>query len=95
MAWLSDALVLLGLAVMTIGVLGLYRLPGLYLKLHAASKAVVLGVAALALSTVASGDPAVIARVVLIVGFLLLTSPVAAHAIARAAYRAERRRHPT
>lgn len=84
-AWLADGLVVLGLVVMTIGVIGLYRMPDLYLRLHAASKAVVLGVVALAAASAATGDGAIIARAALIAGFLLLTTPVSAHAIARAA----------
>lgn len=80
---------MLGLVVMTIGVLGLFRMPDVYLQLHAASKAVVLGVVAIAFATVATGEGAIIARVVLISAALVLTSPVATHAIARAAFRRE------
>lgn len=85
-AWLADALVILGVGVMTIGVVGVWRMPDPYTKLHAASKAVVLGVCVLALASFASGDPAIVGRVVLIAILLLLTTPVAAHAIGRAAY---------
>jgi multicomponent Na+:H+ antiporter subunit G len=83
----ADALVLLGLVVCTIGVVGLFRMPDVYCQLHAAAKAVFLGVAAFLLAAVATGDGAVIARVVLIVVLLVLTTPVAAHMIARAAWR--------
>lgn len=89
MAYVADALAVLGLIVMTIGVLGLFRMPDIYLQLHAASKAVVLGVVAIALATAAGGDAMAIARALLISGALVLTSPIATHAIARAAHRRE------
>ncbi len=86
MAWGADALVVLGLLVMTIGVVGLFRMPDVYTQLHATSKAVFLGVIAFAVASFASGDGTVIARAILIAAFLILTTPVSAHAIARAAH---------
>jgi multicomponent Na+:H+ antiporter subunit G len=85
-AVLADLLVVLGVLVMTIGVYGVFRMPDIYTQLHAASKAVVLGVIALLVASAATGDAAVIARSALIGIFLLLTTPVAAHVIGRAAY---------
>jgi multicomponent Na+:H+ antiporter subunit G len=94
-AWVVDGLVLLGLAVMTLGVYGVVRFPDVYTQLHASSKAAFLGVAALLLATALGGDGQSIARVVLIVVMLVLTTPVAAHAIGQAAYhRRERMRTP-
>ncbi len=91
--WLADALVLLGVLVMTVGVYGVVRMPDVYLRLHAASKMVVLGAMPLLLASALTGDKAVIPRVVLISFFLLLTTPVSAHVIGRAAYqRGERMR---
>lgn len=86
-AWIADALVLLGVVVMTIGVYGVFRMPDVYTELHAASKAVFLGVIALLAASTATGNAAIIARAVLIGVFLVLTTPVAAHVIAFAAYR--------
>ena len=85
--WVTDALVVLGVAVMTIGVYGVFRMPDVYTQLHAASKAVFLGVIALLVASVATNDPAIVARATLIAVFLLLTTPVTAHVIALAAYR--------
>ena len=90
-AWIADALVLLGVAVMTIGVYGVFRMPDVYTELHAASKAVFLGVIALLAASTATGNPAIVARAVLIGVFLVLTTPVAAHVIALAAFRQEER----
>lgn len=86
MAWIADALVLLGLSVMTIGVMGVQRMPDVYMQLHAASKAVFLGIIALVAASIATEDAAIIAKGFLIAAFLLLTTPVSAHAIGRAAH---------
>lgn len=68
--------------------LGLVRLPDLYTRMHAASKA---GIAGSGLLMIAAGlhshDFAVLARIVLGLVFFVLGAPVAAHLIARAAYR--------
>lgn len=89
--WLADALVVLALVVMTIGVYGIRRMPDVYTQLHATSKAVFLGVIAILVASAVSRDPDIILRLVLIGTFLLLTTPVSAHVVARAAYR---RREP-
>lgn len=85
-AWIADALVLVGVMIMTLGVIGMARMPDIYVKLHAASKSVFLGVVVLGASTFVTGDAAIIARVVLIAAMLLLTTPVASHAIGRGAF---------
>ena len=91
----ADLLVLLGVAVMTIGVYGVFRMPDVYTQLHAASKAVFLGVISLLLASVVTGDAAIVARAALIGAFLVATTPVAAHVIARSAYlRGERMQTP-
>ena len=87
----ADALTILGLAILTIGVYGVVRLPDVYTQLHAASKVGFLGVAALLVSAAVHGDGAIIARAVLIIALLSVTTPVAAHAVGRAAHR---RREP-
>jgi multicomponent Na+:H+ antiporter subunit G len=84
--WIADALVVFGVGIMTIGVYGVFRMPDVYLQLHAASKAVFLGVIMLALATFVTGQTAIIYRVILISVVLLLTTPVSAHTIAFAAH---------
>ena len=68
--------------------IGIYRLPDVLMRMHASTKAGTLGVglvvAGLAFYTSEGYD---ITRAVLIVGFLLLSAPVSAHLIGRAAYR--------
>lgn len=83
--YIADILVIFAVAIMTAGVIGLIRMPDVYTKLHAASKAVVLGAVLISLASIASGDQSVIMRVILISIALLLTTPVASHMIARSA----------
>jgi multicomponent Na+:H+ antiporter subunit G len=84
--YLADALVILGLWVMTVGVYGVIRMPDTYTRLHAASKAVFLGVISLCVSSAVTGDPGIIYRAILIAAFLLVTTPISAFVIARAAF---------
>ena len=83
--YLADFLVILGVLVMTVGVYGVIRMPDAYTKLHATSKTVFLGVISLCGASVATGDPAIIYRAVLIAGFLIFTTPISAVVVARAA----------
>ncbi len=70
-------------------------MPDTYTRLHAASKMVVLGAMPLLLASAFTGDKEVVLRVALIAVFLLLTTPVSAHVVGRAAYqRSERMRAP-
>jgi multicomponent Na+:H+ antiporter subunit G len=84
--WLADVLIVAGLAVMTLGVYGILRFPDVYTRLHASGKASSLGVSLLLVAGTIGARPSAAARVVLIVVLLALTTPVAAHAIAQAAY---------
>lgn len=85
-AWFFDALVIFGVFITTLGVVGMATMPDIYMRLHAASKAVVLGVLVLCVAGVVVGEHAVTMRVILIGGILVLTTPVSSHVIARSAY---------
>ena len=84
--WIADALVIIGIFGRTVGIYGMLRMPDVYNKLHASSKVVFLGVMMLLLASTFTGDPAIIYRVIIIGAFLVLTTPVAAHVVGRAAY---------
>ena len=84
--YLADVVVLLGLAVMTMGTIGIITMPDIYTKLHAASKSVFLGVILISLATLMTHDLAFVLRVLVICGALVLTTPIASHVIGRAAY---------
>lgn len=68
--------------------LGLLRFPDVLMRMHASTKAGTLGVG-LCVTSVAifNANDLITTRVILIVAFLLLTAPVAAHLIGRAVYR--------
>lgn len=84
---LAYLLLLVGAGFMLIAALGALRMPDLLTRMHATTKSGVFG-AGLMLAGVALGymDAGVSVRVVAIVAFITLTSPVAAHAIGRAGY---------
>ncbi len=78
--------VVAGTAFSIIGVIGLLRLPDVYTRLHATGKVGVFGVVLLLIAA-AAWTPLGWGRAVLLIILLMLTGPVAAHAIASAAYR--------
>ena len=68
--------------------LGVLRLPDVLVRIHASTKAGTLGCGLmLAAAAVHFGDVGVAARAVVGIFFLILTAPVGAHMIGRAAYR--------
>ncbi len=86
MIYIASALLLIGSAFCALAALGLLRLPDLYTRLHAASKAGTLGAGLILLGVgLASGDVSIAVRCVLGVLFVVLTTPVSAHLLARAA----------
>ncbi len=85
---LIGPLIGLGTIFVLVSALGVVRMKDLLMRMHASSKASTLGaICILAAVAIWFGDAAVTARVALICAFLLATAPVAAHTIARAAYR--------
>jgi multicomponent Na+:H+ antiporter subunit G len=86
--WIAAALLLLGSLLMLLSAIGLLRMPDMYNRLSAASKATSLGaIFLLGGFAVVQPDISMIGRAVATVVFVLVTVPVAAHAIARAGYR--------
>lgn len=70
-----------------IAAIGLLRLPDVYTRMHAASKAGTFG-SGLMLVTIAihAGEINIASRALAGVAFFLLTAPISAHLLARAAY---------
>ncbi|MGH3757731.1 cation:proton antiporter [Actinophytocola sp.] len=87
----GGALLLLGLALLTISIIGVLRQPDTYGQLHAQGLATGPGVIAILASSVATEDAAIITFAVLAIAFVALTSPVSSHAIARVAHRRDSR----
>lgn len=70
-----------------LGALGIVRLPDLFIRMQAATKASVLGASCLLLSLAFHvREPDITARSLAAIAFICLTVPVAAHMIGRAAY---------
>lgn len=85
---LGHWLIGIGVAFDLLGCVGLVRLPDVYNRLQAATKCVTLGTCMILVGTFATAGvgPMGIGALVC-AAFILLTSPVGAHAIARGAYR--------
>ena len=84
---LSAFFLVAGASICLVAALGVLRLPDFFLRMHAATKAGVAG-AGLVLIGVAFAEPSVgmWAKVCIAVVFLLITTPVAGHLLARAGY---------
>lgn len=84
------AKILLGVGLLfdLLGCIDLIRLPDVYNRVQAATKCVTLGTCLILLGVVAAAGWSALGIKALICGlFILFTSPVGAHAIARGAYR--------
>jgi len=88
MSTLVAALLMVGgTAFMLVAAIGLLRLPDLYTRMHAVTKAGTLGVGLILMAAAVSfGELSVVARVLVALLFVLLTAPVSAHMIGRAGY---------
>lgn len=86
---LSTIFLIAGAALCLLASVGILRLPDFFMRMHAATKAGVAG-AGLVLIGVAFAEPSATMwfKVVLAIAFLLVTTPVAGHLLARAGYMA-------
>ena len=78
--------VLIGTFFSFVGVLGYFRLPDVYTKLHASGKVGVFGVVLL-LVAASILPPLSLGRGIVLILLLLITGPATSHAISSAAYR--------
>ncbi len=82
------ALMIVGALFSLIAAIGLNRLPDLYTRMHAASKAGTVGSGLLLLAVgLHAADVATFGRAVAGIVFFVLTAPVSAHLLARAAHK--------
>ena len=85
--WVSAACWLAGATFALLAAIGVVRMPDLFTRMQAASKASTLGLGCLLVGTAIDlGDSPSVARAVSIAAFVMLTTPVASHVVARAAY---------
>lgn len=84
----SAVLLLSGVALFLLAALGIVRLPDIFSRMHAATKASTLGLALVLLGAMLQVEQAGDAvRLALVIAFTFLTAPVGAHMLGRAAYR--------
>ena len=80
----GDIFLLIGAAVIAIGSLGLIRMPDVYNRLQAGTKAATLGTIAVLIG-IGFHHPDWWAKLLVVAGFVLFTNPVGSSTIARAA----------
>lgn len=79
---------IVGAVFMLVAAIGLLRLSDFYLRLHAPTKAVTLGLMFTLVGIVlAMPEARVVTKVVLVIVWISVTAPVGAHILSRAAYR--------
>jgi multicomponent Na+:H+ antiporter subunit G len=88
MSEIAAALLLaIGAAFMLLAAVGLARMPDLLTRMQAVSKAATLGTTCMVLAVaVYFGELGISARAIAVIVFVFLTTPLAAHMIARAGY---------
>lgn len=84
---LSLTLIIIGTVFMLVSAIGVLRLPDLYLRMSSSTKASTLGISAILLGlAIHFNELGVSSRAIATIVFILLTAPVAAHMMGRAAY---------
>ena len=80
-------LIIIGILFDIFGCIGLIRFPDIYNRLQASTKCVTLGTILLLVGVaVVSGAGPIVSKAIICSVFILITSPTAAHAIAKGAY---------
>ena len=86
-AVIASALLIIGSIFCLVAAVGMLRLPDTLIRMHAATKAGTLGAGfILAAEAVVAAELGTTLKAIAAIVFLLLTAPVAAHLIGRAAY---------
>ncbi len=87
-AVVATALVLVGAFFLTVGTVGLLRLPDVYNRMHATTKATTIGASSMFLAGFVVFGPGGAGLTSLVgIVFLFMTAPTGAHLISRAAHR--------
>lgn len=86
--WLAGVLLIVGSLFTLTAAIGMLRLPDLYTRMHAASKAGTVGACVMLLAlAIVAGELAVTLRALAGVAFFVLTVPISSHLLAMAAHR--------
>ena len=85
--WISALLLIIGSFFMFLAALGIYRFPDIYTRMHAATKASSFGAGLMLIGLILHlTDFWIIFEAIVVIVFIFMTAPVAAHMIGRAAY---------
>jgi multicomponent Na+:H+ antiporter subunit G len=87
MTYIGYFFVAIGAAFLFLGSLGILRMPDIYNRLQAGTKASTLGSLGMLLG-IGFLQPEWMVKVIIIMLFILLTNPISSHAIARGSYKA-------
>ena len=86
--WIARGFVLTGATLALLAGIGIVRMPDVFTRMQASTKASTLGLGCLLVAlAIRHPDTAIVVRAVALGAFLMLTTAVAAHVIARAAAR--------
>jgi multicomponent Na+:H+ antiporter subunit G len=83
---LGALLILIGSIFLLLGAIGIFRMPDLYNRLQAGTKATTLGAMSLILG-VGLLQPYWLIKLIIIILFIAFANPLSSHALARASYR--------
>lgn len=86
----ADAVVVAALLAATLATIGMWRMPDLYNQIHVAGALPYLTLLPLAVAQAVHVDVFLLARGLLVLVFLLVTTAVSSHVISLAAYRRDR-----
>jgi len=88
MMFLGAIMTLLGAIFLFLGALGLIRMPDVYNRMQAGTKATTLGAMLFLLGVaIYNQEFSLWGKVILLILFIIFTNPIASHALARAAYK--------
>ncbi len=86
LSFIANLLVITGSLIVIIGLIGVYRMPDFYTRLHAASVIDTLGTMLIVTGLIIlAGISLISVKLFLILLFILFTTPTAAHALAKSA----------
>jgi multicomponent Na+:H+ antiporter subunit G len=85
MALIGAIITLLGAVFIFLGALGIMRMPDVYNRMQAGTKATTLG-SMLSLLGIGLAMPGWLPKLILLIVFIIITNPISSHALARAAH---------
>ncbi|MGB0964579.1 MAG: monovalent cation/H(+) antiporter subunit G [Litorivicinus sp.] len=94
--FLAGLILLAGGAFCLIAALGVVRMPDVYIRMHASTKAGTLGVGLIGVATaLLVAESGFVLKALVVVAFMILTAPIGAHLLGRAAFKAGTPMHST